>query len=75
MPRDIKIAREATMMDIFPTILSFSGLAGRDAKAGLGRSLLGEAPTLLETKGFAQFTAELFPNPALSQAVWGNRAP
>ena len=33
------------MMDIFPTILSFSGLAGRDAKAGLGRSLLGDAPT------------------------------
>lgn len=66
------IDRPATMMDVYPSLLSFAGFGDANAQAGLGRSLFGEAPTLIEEKGFARFDAEIFPNPRLSRVIWGD---
>ncbi|WP_162561665.1 sulfatase-like hydrolase/transferase [Yoonia vestfoldensis] len=67
------VHREASMMDVFPTLLAFAGLAGPDAQAGLGRSLFGAAPSLVEKKGHARLDAEIFPNPALNAAIWAGQ--
>lgn len=65
-----RIDREASMVDIYPTLLAWLGFVPPDTGAGLGVSLLGTAPTLVEEKGLDRFNAELMPNPALSQAIW-----
>ncbi|WP_322891533.1 MULTISPECIES: sulfatase-like hydrolase/transferase [unclassified Yoonia] len=65
------VDRLASMVDVYPTVLAFAGLADPDVQAGLGRSLFGEAPTVIEEKGHQRLDRELFPNPGLSAAVWG----
>lgn len=67
----ITIDRPASMIDVYPTILTLLGQGGLDARAGLGVSLLGSAPTLVEEKGFVRLNHELTRNYELSQAVWG----
>ena len=64
------VEKAGSMLDIYPTILAASGLAGPNAQGGLGRSLLGSMPTLIEDKGIARLNAELFPNPLLSEIIW-----
>lgn len=71
VPNGSKIDREATMFDVFPSILAYVDLVDRHAQGGLGRSLFGDDSTLIEEKGMAGLNAELFPNPLLSQAIWG----
>lgn len=62
--------RPASLMDLYPTMLSVIGFAGPDAKAGLGVSLFAEQETLVEEKGFDRFNLELFPNGPLAAAIW-----
>jgi hypothetical protein len=64
------VDRPASMMDVYPTLLAAAGLADLDAQAGLGRSLFGAAPTMIEEKGVARLNAEVFPNPLLSEIIW-----
>jgi len=74
VPPGTRIDRPASMIDVFPTILAYAGLADPDVQAGLGRSIFGEPPTIMEEKGLDRFNKELFPNPLLSEAVWGSGA-
>jgi phosphoglycerol transferase len=69
-PAGTLIDKPGSMPDVFPTLLAFSGLAGRDAMAGLGRSLFSDRPTIVEEKGIGRYNAELFPNPLLKTAIW-----
>ncbi|MDG4870416.1 hypothetical protein P8631_20685, partial [Guyparkeria sp. 1SP6A2] len=46
-----RIRREATMLDVFPTILDAMGLPLHEGRAGLGTSLLGRRATLAENHG------------------------
>lgn len=74
LPPGTRVDRYASMIDVFPTILAYAGLAGPDVQAGLGRSIFGDPPTIMEEKGLGRFNAELFPNPLLSKAVWGSES-
>jgi phosphoglycerol transferase len=47
------VERPAAMFDVYPTILDAMGFDLPNDKAGLGVSLLGDHPTLLETMGMA----------------------
>ena len=67
-----QIAQHATMLDVYPTTLAWLGLAAKDARAGLGVSLFGTQKTLIEEFGRDGLDAQLIPNPALSQRIWGN---
>ena len=64
------IDREASMMDVFPTLLAYLYDAKPDMRAGLGQSLFGTTATLVERKGVDNLNAALFPNPALTAAIW-----
>jgi phosphoglycerol transferase MdoB-like AlkP superfamily enzyme len=75
VPAGTKIDRPSSMPDVFPTLLAYAGFAGPNAMAGLGRSLFGDTQTLMEEKGYQRFNAELFPNPALSAAIWATDGP
>ena len=66
-----QIEKAGSMLDLFPTLLAFAGVAETDATGGLGRSLLADASTIVEEKGLGRFNAELFPNPLLNRAIWG----
>ncbi|MBU2983377.1 sulfatase-like hydrolase/transferase [Lentibacter algarum] len=64
--------KEGSMVDVYPTLLEWLGLVdvSEPVRAGLGVSLLSDAPTLVEEKGFRALNAELYVNPGLSNAVW-----
>jgi hypothetical protein len=64
------IARDASMMDVYPTVLAWLGFVAPDAGAGLGRSLLGDRPTLTEDIPQDVMDRTLIGDPALSAAVW-----
>jgi hypothetical protein len=74
VPPGTRIDRPASMVDVFPTILAYAGLASPNVRAGLGRSMFGELPTIMEEKGLSRFDSELFPNPLLSKAIWDTDA-
>ncbi len=65
-----KIDRTATMMDVYPTMLSWLGFASPDAKGGLGISLFSKDQTLIEEKGLDLLDRELIPNPELGKLIW-----
>ncbi len=69
---DVDVARPGSMIDVYPTLLAYAGFASPNVKAGLGRSLFGDEPTLIEEKGFTVLNRNIFPNSALSQALWGD---
>lgn len=71
LPPGTRVDKPGSMIDVYPTILAYAGFAEANVRAGLGRSLLGDAPTIMESKGLGRFNAELFPNPLLNEAVWG----
>lgn len=62
--------REATMMDIYPTLLEVMGFELQDGAANLGRSLLGDRPTLAETHGIELLDRALSANRDIRDHVW-----
>lgn len=64
------IEREATMIDIFPTVLDLLDLIPPGGGAGLGVSLLGETPTLIERFGRAETDRIMSRDAALAQWIW-----
>ena len=62
--------RQGAMIDIYPTLLHWMGFAQGPVAAGLGRSLLAEPPTLVETYGTRQIDAMLTSNATLAARVW-----
>lgn len=65
------IDRPGTMLDVYPTILHWLGFLPDTApRAGLGASLLGEAPTLAEVYGVDALNARLKVDVELAQFIW-----
>jgi phosphoglycerol transferase len=64
------IDREAATIDVFPTILDLLGLIEPGGAAGLGVSLLGEAPTLVEQFGREGADARLARDADLAAWLW-----
>jgi phosphoglycerol transferase len=64
------IDREAAMIDVFPTILDILGLIEPGGAAGLGVSLLGETPTLVERFGREGADDRLERDAALAARLW-----
>lgn len=67
--------REASMVDLFPTILEAMGFAIDDHRAGLGVSLLSSSPTLLESYGKDKLTARMREETALQERLWEGLVP
>ncbi len=65
-----RIGREASMMDVYPTVLAWLGFAPLDVRAGLGVSLFAPVPTLREEVPPDVLDANLMRDPALARAVW-----
>jgi phosphoglycerol transferase len=70
-----RIRREATMLDVFPTILDAMGLPLHEGRAGLGTSLLGRRATLAENHGLNTLNARLREETALQHRLWEGLAP
>jgi phosphoglycerol transferase len=64
------IDREAATIDVYPTILELLGLIEPGGAAGLGVSLLGEAPTLVEQLGREGADALIARDAALAARLW-----
>ncbi|MFY0666076.1 MAG: sulfatase-like hydrolase/transferase [Natronospirillum sp.] len=62
--------REGTLMDIYPTLLEIMGFELEGNRAGLGRSLIGKTPTLLETFGLNRLNNAINTNAPLQKAIW-----
>ncbi|WP_447554799.1 sulfatase-like hydrolase/transferase [Vreelandella sp. EE22] len=70
-----RIRRNATMLDVFPTILEAMGLPLDEHRAGLGASLLGERSTLAEAHGLEVLNERLREETALQHRLWEGLAP
>ena len=68
-------AREASMVDVFPTILEAMGFTIDWHRAGLGVSLLASEPTLIEEHGMEFVNARMREENALQQRLWEGLAP
>ncbi|MCE9662157.1 sulfatase-like hydrolase/transferase [Halomonas sp. M5N1S17] len=68
-------AREASMVDVFPTILDAMGFTIDWHRAGLGVSLLSNEPTLIEEHGMEFVNTRLREENALQQRLWEGLAP
>ncbi|MGE4532419.1 sulfatase-like hydrolase/transferase [Halomonas sp.] len=67
--------RQAATIDLFPTLLEAMGFTLEEGRAGLGVSLLGEAPTLVEQHGLADLAARMHEETALQQRLWEGLVP
>ncbi|PCF96262.1 sulfatase-like hydrolase/transferase [Vreelandella nigrificans] len=70
-----RIVRDATMLDVFPTILEAMGLSLNDHRAGLGASLLSDKPTLVEVHGLNVLNERLREETALQHRLWEGLSP
>ena len=70
-----RISREASMLDVFPTILEALGFTIDWHRAGLGVSLLSEEPTLLEEHGIEAINTRMREEIALQERLWKGLAP
>ena len=70
-----RIQRDATMLDVFPTILESLGFTLDDHRAGLGVSLLGDQETLVERHGLDTLNERLREETALQHRLWEGLAP
>ncbi|MFI0473073.1 sulfatase-like hydrolase/transferase [Halomonas sp. HMF6819] len=70
-----RIRRNATMLDVFPTILEAMGVPLDEHRAGLGVSLLGDRSTLTETHGLDVLNERLREETALQHRLWEGLAP
>ncbi|KAA0010657.1 sulfatase-like hydrolase/transferase [Billgrantia pellis] len=67
--------REATMIDVFPTILEAMGFTIDWHRAGLGVSLLSDAPTLIEEHDKEFLNDRMREETALQERLWEGLAP
>jgi len=67
------IDKPASMIDVYPTVLSWLGFGDANVRGGLGVSLFSTAPTLIERYGLEGFDKRLIPNAALSKAIWDKK--
>ena len=67
--------RQAATIDLFPTLLEAMGFTLEEGRAGLGVSLLGEAPTLVEQHGLTDLAARMHEETALQQRLWEGLVP
>ena len=65
-----RIEREATTLDIFPTLLEAMGFTIDRHRAGLGVSLLSPAQTLVERHGLDALNTKLKAEVALQERLW-----
>ncbi len=70
LPAGLVVNKPAGMIDVYPTILQALGLQHPPYEAGLGRSLLASAPTLVETYGTADLEPMVVMNPDLGNIIW-----
>ena len=70
-----RIRREASMVDLFPTILEAMGFTIDWHRAGLGVSLLADEPTLVEEHGIESFNTRMREEIALQERLWEGLAP
>lgn len=68
-------SREASMVDVFPTILEAMGFTIDWHRAGLGVSLLSDEPTLLEEYSKTEINARMREERALQERLWNGLAP
>lgn len=68
------ISRPGSLMDVYPTILEMLGYELDAHRAGLGRSLIGEAPTLIEAHGVDRVNLAINENSDLQRAIWAGEA-
>jgi phosphoglycerol transferase len=64
----VVVAKPGAMIDIFPTMLEWTGLAS--GGAGIGRSLLGDDPTMVEMFGRDMLDRMLTDDAALAARLW-----
>lgn len=64
------IDKYASMVDVYPTLLTWLGFGDRQVRGGLGVSLFSSEPTLIEQYGLEDFDRKLIPNPELSKEIW-----
>lgn len=69
LPRGV-IQREASAVDILPTLLEAMGFEVPSHRAGLGASLLSPAQTLVERHGLEAFNRRLLEERALQLRLW-----
>ncbi len=62
--------RQGAMIDVYPTMLEWLGFAKPPVAAGLGRSLLSAAQTLVEERGIEKIDAMLSGDATLAERLW-----
>jgi phosphoglycerol transferase len=67
------IDRAGSMIDVFPTLLEWLGWARAPVAAGLGRSLLSSAPTLVEELGIDRIDAMIVSDARLARTLWADQ--
>ncbi|MDR5868648.1 sulfatase-like hydrolase/transferase [Halomonas koreensis] len=65
-----RLEREASTLDVLPTVLEAMGFAIERHRAGLGVSLLADEPTLVERHGLEAINARLREETALQRRLW-----
>jgi phosphoglycerol transferase len=66
----VQIDRDATMVDVYPTILDLLNLIDNGGRAGLGVSLLGDQPTLVERFGRDALDRRIARDGILAARLW-----
>lgn len=70
-----RIRRDASMLDVFPTLLDAMGFDLEEHRAGLGASLLSDKPTLVEIHGINVLNERLREETALQHRLWDGISP
>lgn len=70
-----RIRRDATTLDIFPTLLDALGFNLAEQRAGLGTSLLSDKQTLVEIHGIEVVNQRLREETALQHRLWEGISP
>ena len=64
------IDKYASMVDVYPTLLTWFGFADASVRGGLGVSMFSTEPTLMEQYGREELDRMLIPNLELSKEIW-----
>ncbi|MFB9868445.1 sulfatase-like hydrolase/transferase [Vreelandella sulfidaeris] len=70
-----RIRRDATMLDVFPTLLDALGFRLKEQRAGLGTSLFSDKQTLVESHGIEVVNERLQEETALQHRLWEGISP
>ncbi|MHB0774985.1 sulfatase-like hydrolase/transferase [Halomonas sp. WWR20] len=70
IPEGKVMHRDASMVDVYPTVLEAMGYRLHNHRAGLGVSLLSNSPTLVERYGLEKINDRMRVESALQQHMW-----